>query len=306
MPKRRLSPFLFILLTCLVGSSVGLCLKLLASPVSYILPTDVNSKSTPKRIDYWIGDSQKIASLVLSNKRFLSESTSSTQNLITSLSRFFLGKPYTAFSLDKNSSEVLVLNLMSFDCFLFVEQVLSLSHSRSVDQFVGFVKNLRYENGQVSYCRRHHYFTSWAQSAITDHWITDLASSLPGHTERKIRLNYMTSHFSSYTPLKNLDNLKCLVAKEKSLVVNQTFIPLASINKIQNLLRGGDIFGLVTRVKGLDVTHVGFIEVNSKSIDILHAVPNSGVIRSKNLLRYVKSVPDVIGISLYRPQNTTI
>ena len=58
---------------------------------------------------------------------------------------------------------------------------------------------------------------------------------------------------------------------------------------------------VVTDVDGLDVTHVGLVERKGNQVNGLHAAPGHGVIRSPDLVRYGRSVNNVIGMSFFRP-----
>ncbi|KEF42016.1 MAG: hypothetical protein ER33_08455 [Cyanobium sp. CACIAM 14] len=225
------------------------------------------------------------------------------------LARRFEGFPYKAFSLDGGEKEQLLLDLTHFDCFLFVEQLLALANSRKVDtltegleRFAGHVRQLRYEKGEVDYCRRQHYFTRWAEAAERNGYLVNLTPFLPGAASRTVALNYMSTHPGSYGPMKLERNRRCIGELERNLVVNQPYIPLAALPGVLPSLRTGDIFALVTKVPGLDVTHVGFLEVNGGKVDAIHAVEGAGVKHSENFAAYAAKVPDVIGVAIYRPR----
>jgi hypothetical protein len=91
-------------------------------------------------------------------------------------------------------------------------------------------------------------------------------------------------------------------ALEKDLVLNQAYIPLAALSGVLPSLRSGDIFALVTKVPGLDVTHVGFLEKRDGVIDAIHAAEGAGVIRSENFETYAGRVKDVIGVAIDQPR----
>ncbi|MFN5118593.1 MAG: N-acetylmuramoyl-L-alanine amidase-like domain-containing protein [Cyanobacteriota bacterium] len=223
---------------------------------------------------------------------------------LVGLARRFLGRPYQAFSLDQGPGEQLRLDLTQFDCFLFVEQLLALVNSHrvstrtaAVEDFSRHVQKLRYQDGQVDYCHRHHYFSRWAAAAERQGYLVNLTPFLPGAVSRSRRLNFMSTHTASYAPLKQPRNLACIQALEKDLSVQQSYVPLAALPQVLPSLRGGDIFGLVTKVEGLDVTHVGVVD----GTDAIHAAPGRGVMRSPDLVRYAAGVPDVIGVMVLRP-----
>ncbi len=225
------------------------------------------------------------------------------------LARLSLGRPYKAFSLDQGEKEQLLFDFTQFDCFLFVEQLLALVNSREVDtlnegieRFAAHVRRLRYVNGEVDYCRRQHYFTRWAEAAERNGYLVNLSPFLPGATSRMVPLNFMSTHTASYKPMKLERNRQCISELEKDLMVKQSYIPLAALPVVLPSLRTGDIFALVTRIAGLDVTHVGLLEVTGGEVDAIHAAEGAGVILSKNLAQYAAKVPEVIGVAIYRPR----
>jgi hypothetical protein len=224
------------------------------------------------------------------------------------LARRYLGRPYTAFSLDRSGQERLVLDLNRFDCFLFVEQLLALVNSRrvstqteGVNRFADQVRQLRYVDGTVDYCLRHHYFSRWAEAAERQGYVVNITRFLPGATARQLPLTFMSSHAGSYEPMRLPRNRECITALEKHLVVNQAYVPVARLPEALPSLRNGDIFALVTKVKGLDVTHVGLVEVTGQAVDAIHAAEGRGVMRSADLDRYAAGVKDVIGVMVLRP-----
>jgi len=245
------------------------------------------------------------------SREVIAKALSSTANLpanvaIPRLAHSFLQRPYNAFSLDKTRNEVLRIDLTSFDCFLFVEQLLALVNSRNVSDYVKTVRDLRYDNAQVNYCSRYHYFTNWAENAIKMGLVLDLSRSLPHAVNRSLLLDYMSSHASSYEPMRQKKNRDCIAQRETSLIANQSFVPIGSVSAVEDRLQSGDIFALVTGVQGLDVTHVGFVIRDSNGLSAIHAAPGPGVMISSNFAKYASSVPDVIGIAIYRPLSHNI
>ena len=217
------------------------------------------------------------------------------------LTRRWLGAPYRAFSLDQSPQERLQVDLQGFDCFLLVEQALALARSHTKQSFERELQQLRYGGRATNYCHRQHYFSRWAQTAMAQGAITDLNPALPGATQRLRRLNFMSRHPGSYQPMQQQHNRDCIDALERDLQVQQRYIPLQALPQVLPKLRNGDIFALVTDVDGLDVTHVGLVERNGNQVNGLHAAPGHGVIRSPDLVRYGRSVNNVIGMSFFRP-----
>ena len=250
-----------------------------------------------------IGETRRIAARAIDDT-----ASAPTHQALINLARRFLGKPYNAFSLDRLRSERLLLDLTRFDCFLFVEQLLALVNSRQVDtqtagvdRFSDHVRQLRYDGGEVAYCRRHHYFTRWADAAEKQGYLVNLNPFLPGSRSRNRPLTFLSQHVEAYEPMKLAANRACITALEKDLTVTQGYVPLTALTRLLPSLRSGDIFALVTAVPGLDVTHVGLVEVEGGQVGAIHAAPGEGVMRSDDLTRYAWGVADVIGVAFYRP-----
>ncbi len=244
----------------------------------------------------WIGNTRELVKATFARSR-----SAAIGDSLARLARQMLGRPYHAFSLDQGPKETLRLDWMSFDCVLFVEQLLALFHSPRVEDFPTTVKRLRYQDGRIDYCARHHYFTLWAQNAQRRGVVTDISSRLPGAVSRERRLTFMSSHPGSYQPMKAPLARGCITALERNLVVRQTYVPLSALPQAAAMLQSGDVFAFVTSVPGLDVTHTGILERTDTGLQALHAIPERGVVRSRNFVNYASKVEDVIGVSIYRP-----
>ena len=107
----------------------------------------------------------------------------------------------------------------------------------------------------TQHVRRQHYFSRWAEAAERNGYALNLTPFLPGASSRTVALNVMSNHIKSYKPMQLARNRQCITELEKDLVLNQPYIPLAALSGVLPSLRSGDIFALVTKVPGLDVTH---------------------------------------------------
>lgn len=244
---------------------------------------------------------------LLEQGRKLRQSHQGRGDALVALARRAIGRPYLAFSLDQGPIERLQLDLGRFDCFLFVEQLLALVQlepkgpAAAAQAFAEQVRRLRYDGAQVDYCHRHHYFSRWAAAAERQGLLGNITSTLPGARSRRVRLHFMGDHSTAYKPMQVAANRRCITQLEAHLTVDQAYVPTAALQGALPRLNNGDIFGLVTRLDGLDVTHVGFVEVEGSRRHAIHAAPGRGVMRSRDLARYVAGVPDVIGVMVLRP-----
>ncbi len=89
------------------------------------------------------------------------EAHRSTGSRIDVLSRQFLGLPYQINPLIGSAAtpEVFTASLEGFDCVTYIETIHALSRSSSVDEFVEWLRKIRYQGGQVAWERRNHYMT---------------------------------------------------------------------------------------------------------------------------------------------------
>ena len=229
----------------------------------------------------------------------------SVNQAIARLAESFVGNPYLAQSLDADGPEKLRLNLMQFDCMLFVEQLLALAWSESFDQFSARTQRLRYRDGEVSYCNRWHYFHDWVGSAVRQGML-EADFALEGEISRSLPLNFMSSNRSLYPKLQSNVLFDCISSLEDSRRVQQRFIPLEAIESVLPSLQSGDLFAIATRVQGLDVSHTGVLVRSESRMDAIHAAPGRGVMRSLGLASYLRSVPDAIGVVIVRPAELPI
>ena len=217
------------------------------------------------------------------------------------LAEFFLGSPYLAMSLDQPGLEQLRLDLVSFDCMLFVEQLLATVSAESFDDFVERTRQLRYRNGEIGYCTRQHYFHDWVSSAQAQ-GLLEKAPVWSGEATRDLPLNFMSSHRAQYPALQSQDLFDCIRAREQGRRIKQHYVPLRDLEAALPSVESGDIFAVATRVDGLDVSHTGLLVREGSRVDAIHAAPGRGVMRSRSFARYIRSVPDAIGAVIVRPR----
>src|SRR4051812_48620961 len=85
---------------------------------------------------------------------------------IESLSRHFLGTPYSINPLigSAGTAEVFTVSLDGFDCVTYIETILALARSSSVGEFPTWLRKIRYVDGRVTWERRNHYMTQWIRN----------------------------------------------------------------------------------------------------------------------------------------------
>src|SRR5215472_17468304 len=73
----------------------------------------------------------------------------STGNRIEVLSRHFLGYSYKSNPLigSAATAEVFTASLDGFDCVTYIETIVALAHASNVDDFIEWLRKIRYEQG---------------------------------------------------------------------------------------------------------------------------------------------------------------
>ena len=166
----------------------------------------------------------------------------STGSRIDVLSRQFLGLPYQINPLIGSAAtpEVFTASLEGFDCVTYIETIHALSRSASVDEFVEWLRNIRYQGGQVSWERRNHYMTGWIRNntrigAVRRLPVRDIASVPVVRKERTL------SVVPGLPPLR--ERFEC--------------VPKPALGKLLPKLQTGDLIFFGSTKKHLDVFHCG-------------------------------------------------
>ena len=228
--------------------------------------------------------------------------------IVQAIADNFLGQPYAEGLLDKSGAEKLIVTLNKFDCVLFVETVLAIARGVAVkdydyQNFVNRIEEQRYLNGKMNgYCSRLHYFSEWINDNQKRQTVENITAQLGGVPMNK-QLNFMSQHRSSYPQMvKDEATYQCIVGIEAELAkTTVNYIPTNGIKSIYSQLKPGDIVAVATDVKGLDVTHTGFVYRNADgNMGLIHASPAGQVTVAYDLHRYISRVESAIGIVVAR------
>ncbi|MCC3420307.1 MAG: DUF1460 domain-containing protein [Microcoleus sp. PH2017_25_DOB_D_A] len=228
--------------------------------------------------------------------------------IIQAIGDNFQGLPYVEGLLDKSGEEKLIVTLNKFDCVLFVETVLAISRGVAVkdyeyQNFVNRIEEQRYLNGKMNgYCSRLHYFSEWIKDNQKRQTVENITAQLGGVPMNKT-LNFMSQHRSSYPQMvKDEATYQCIVSQEAELAkTTVNYIPTNRIKSVYSQLKPGDIVAVATDVKGLDVTHTGFVYRNADgNLGLIHASPAGAVTVAYDLQRYISRVESAIGIVVAR------
>lgn len=200
------------------------------------------------------------------------------------IARQFVGTPYVAHTLEI-SPEMVTVNLDQLDCTTFVETVLALSFTVGEERtswrdFVYNLERLRYRSGQADgYNSRLHYVCDWVVDNIHRGNIEDATRLFPRQNYIVRSIDFMSAHRDLYPALADDDQFQ----KIKNIEIgyrNHRFPYVKTLDlsdkQTKAAFRDGDAVALVSTLKDLDVSHMGFIIKIDGEPYLLHASSTSG------------------------------
>ncbi len=277
------------------------CFPLIVFLLSSFISCSQNTEMTVKEADITI-----IRDVL---KKFSPYRDQKTGDLMIEIGKYFLGTPYVAQTLEINDEEKLVINLRELDCTTFAENCLALARAVKTsapdeNTFFTELKTIRYRKGILKkYPSRLHYFSDWIDDNEKKKIVKNITSS-SGGIDKKLKLNFMSTHTDSYPALRDHPEFITEIAKQEKNISKQpfTYIPEKKLKKNEYLIMNGDIIGISTNIKGLDIMHVALaIRINGK-LHILHASQSGGkvIISEETLTEYLKKNKKASGIVIAR------
>lgn len=232
-------------------------------------------------------------------------------DLIIAVANEFIGRKYVAGTLESSKDEPLYISCNRLDCTTFVELVGAISMSiakeeRSFRSVCGNLERLRYRGGvRNGYASRLHYM-SWWIADNTAKGILEEVTANSCHKEYELKLDFMSTHPVNYSILEEDPAMQAQIAGlEKPFHgVTVKYIPKELLDGGEESLdiKNGDIIALVTSIKGLDVSHVGFACWKNGRLHLVHASSSKGKVinDTENLFRYQKGKSRQTGIRVIR------
>lgn len=264
--------------------------------------------TTAQEIIYSTNDSMAIERIL--HKHSCNE-YKSTGELTLAVAGEFIGCKYVAGTLENGCGEPLFISCTKLDCTTFVELVtaITLSIKEKEASFAAVCRNLeriRYRGGKrAGYDSRLHY-TSWWIADNAQRGIVKEVTANSRHREQRLRLDFMSTHPESYAMLRNNTEMRARIAslEEPFHDISVPYIPKGLLGGNRESLRieDGDIIALVTTIKGLDVSHVGFAFWEEGKLHLMHASSAKGkVIKDRTtLFHYQKDKSKQCGIRAVR------
>jgi hypothetical protein len=199
------------------------------------------------------------------------------------LSRHFLGYPYEPNPLigSSDTREVFSASLDGFDCVTYIETILALACASDVDEFVEWLRKIRYEQGCVEWKRRNHYMTHWIRNNVREGLLRPVSMpAVPTHSRERI--------------LSAVPGL----AEQRTCV---KCVPKSAVPRAAEHFQSGDVICFVSTRKNLDVFHAGIIVRDGKKILLRHASRSRRLVVEQELSEFLKA-NRMAGVIVVRPQ----
>lgn len=246
-------------------------------------------------------------------QRGIDSGIKTANGLVAFYANELLGTPYVAHTLE-GDQELLTINIDELDCTTFVETLYALARTTlngrySWRDYAANLENLRYRDGQMGdYSTRMHYISEWIVNNQSRGNLKEVTPDLPHADYMTKTIDFMTKHKDSYQSLKN-DSV--MVEKIKGFEMGFRNHRMPYLKKtwlgdkaVKAALRDGDFVGLVTKIEGLDISHLGIIHKDDKGdIYLLDASMSGGkvMLEQKNLRDHLSGGKSTcLGIRVFR------
>lgn len=236
---------------------------------------------------------------------------------VVAMGKLLLGIPYVGGTLEIDSvNERLVTNLRGLDCVTLYENAIAMARSiqtnptPNYDHYRAELTRMRYRFGTIDgYASRLHYSSDYFFDNVQRGLMTNVTQDVSGPYARadKRRIDFMSTHRAAYKQLKTNDaELAKIKAIEDEMSSRGGFIyvPKESVGLIENNIQNGDIIGITTSIKGLDMSHTGIAVRGGDGVTrFMHASSalNKVVISEGSLSEYLASNGKQTGIVVMRP-----
>jgi hypothetical protein len=185
------------------------------------------------------------------------------------------GIPYVAFTLELDKDkEICAVNFTGLDCVTFFEDTLNFARmlkkgGRTPADLVKEVTFTRYRGGKLGdYTSRLHYTTDWFYDNEKKGVVKLIDADLPGAEDFTQKVGFMSSKPNNYRQLKAHPEMVPVIARFEDQINSRTlkYIPLNKLEEAQSQLQTGDIVGITTTEKGIDIAHTGLVFVDDKKV----------------------------------------
>ena len=202
------------------------------------------------------------------------------------LSRHFLGHSYKENPLigSADTSEVFTASLDGFDCVTYIETILALARASNADDFIDWLRKIRYEQGRIEWKRRNHYMTLWIRNNEREGMLKPV--SMPA------------------VPVRSTERVLNVVPGLAAQRTRVECVPKTAVPRLDPLLQSGDLMFFVSTRMNLDVFHAGIIVRDGNSMLMRHASRSQSSVVEQELDEFLKA-NRMTGVIVARPQGMT-
>ena len=223
-----------------------------------------------------------------------------------------LGTEYAGGTLE-GDKEKLIIHFDRTDCILFVESAVAFtetffSENRTYADYERNVQELRYRNGKITdYTSRIHYTSEWLKQAEKNGTLKEITADICrelGIGTYQENISFMSENSNLYPALAQHPEMVPAIRKVESELNRDTYyvIPKERIARASHLIRNGDIIAFNTRIKGLDISHVGIAWWDHGKLTFIHAssAKKKVIVNEKPLSDYCNASRNCDGIRVAR------
>ncbi len=223
-------------------------------------------------------DRRRVRQLLLAAKH-----QSSAGGRIDLLSRSLLGRPYKSNPLigSADRAEVFTVSLDRFDCVTYIETVLALARANNVDDFIEWLRKIRYEDGRVEWKRRNHYTIFWIRNNVRSRILRQV--SAPG------------------VPMVSRVRVLDVVPGLAPWRTRVRCVPKVALPKLEPHLQSGDLVFFVSTRRNLDTFHAGILARDGRRLAMRHASHSRGVVVEQPLRAFLRA-NRMAGVIAVRPR----
>ncbi len=186
--------------------------------------------------------------------------------LIGKIAMELKGTPYVGFTLEvSKDKEYCVVNLTGLDCVTFFEDSLCMARmikrgGSTPADLIAEVRTTRYRGGKMGdFTTRLHYTTDWFVDNQAKGVVKILTPDLPGAQPFTQKVGIMSQHPENYRQLVAHPEFVPIIRRVEETINARSlkYLPMDKLQADEHLLQTGDIVGVTTTEKGIDIAHTG-------------------------------------------------
>lgn len=245
-------------------------------------------------------------------KKGQNASLKTPNQLVAFYAQELLDRPYVAHTLE-GETELLTINIDQLDCTTFVETLYALTRATlngrtSWRDYASALEDLRYRDGQMGdYSTRLHYISEWIVNNRSRGNLIEVTPDVPTCAYLVKNIDFMSRHKDSYVSLKDDE---AMVEKIRKCEMGYRNHRMPYIKKqwlarkdVKAALKTGDFVGLVTKIDGLDISHLGIVYKDERGeVYLLDASMTGGKVQieKENMYDMLQHSKNNIGLRVFR------